>query len=86
MLLVVGRDTHAGGMLQREFDGLVERNRLGQQGSGREDALPARVYKRARCSMMGLSLYGSPRCCLHSRGTGFHSSWKDSTDNRMREK
>ena len=37
MLLVVGGDAHAGGMLQREFDGLAERDRLGQQGSGRED-------------------------------------------------
>ena len=37
MLLVGGRDAHAGGVLQREFDGLVKRDRLGQQGSGQED-------------------------------------------------
>ena len=37
VLLVGGGDAHAGGMLQREFDGVAKRDRLGQQGSGQED-------------------------------------------------
>jgi hypothetical protein len=35
--LVFGSDAYAGGVLQRELDGLLKRDRLGQQGSGHED-------------------------------------------------
>lgn len=37
MLFVSGSDSGAGGVLQREFDGVVERDGFGQERSGEEN-------------------------------------------------
>jgi hypothetical protein len=37
VLFLGDRDADAGGMFQREFDSLVERDRFGEQGSGQKD-------------------------------------------------